>query len=127
MSLLLNENEIQPLTRDWLISLPAEHGLLHLFRNFPRILNKLALHWAKPANAADYLTDLLLADTSTRAGFPPGALSELIGLQAYLHELHPELTRVGLWDQVTCGEADLEEPVIADGIPNNPETWRVAD
>ena len=49
---------------------------------FPRVLNRIAALWSRPALAASCFEDLLLDTRGTRAGFPPEVLSELLALRS---------------------------------------------
>jgi hypothetical protein len=58
----------------WLNALPAR---------FPRVLNRIAALWNRPAVAERCFEELLLDTRGTRAGFPPEVLSELLALRNY--------------------------------------------
>lgn len=56
----------------------------HLEQEFPRILHKLMLLWAKPQFDA-YIHELLVSSRPGRQGFPPAVMSELVFISK-LHE-----------------------------------------
>ena len=57
--------------------------LYHLPARFPRVLNRVAELWNRPAVAERCFEELLLDMRGTRAGFPPEVLSELLALRNY--------------------------------------------
>lgn len=74
-------NVMLPVGRRWLDSLPEEMRPLHLVKEFPRLVNLIALEWRDPAAAARLLTELLGDSRHGRQGFPPAVHVEL-------HRLH---------------------------------------
>jgi hypothetical protein len=75
--------ELLPSTFRWLAMLPKRVRPMRLGQQFPRIANKLAMFWEKPAACRKYLTSLMLDDRGERAGFPPEVMMELGTLEAY--------------------------------------------
>jgi hypothetical protein len=70
-------------TERWMTGLPFDVQPRALARRFPRIANALAALWTRPAEATDYLNDLLVDHRGGRQGFPLEVLDELHTLNAY--------------------------------------------
>ncbi|MEZ5649379.1 MAG: hypothetical protein R3E87_02405 [Burkholderiaceae bacterium] len=75
---------------DWYESLPEAIRPTVLRVRFTRVMRRLSACWIDVAATKDTFDDLLLADRSDRAGFPPLVLQELHALRDYyFDELHP--------------------------------------
>jgi hypothetical protein len=76
-------NQLLPLSVDWLGNLPPGLRPKALASRYPRIVNLLALEWAKPAVCGAYFDDLLADRRSNRQGFPADVYCDLLVLQDY--------------------------------------------
>ena len=66
---------------------------------FPRVLNRVASLWKKPAEADRYFEELLNDSRGSRQGFPLGVLSEINALRDFYNtRVYPK--RVDPWDHV---------------------------
>ena len=54
---------------------------------YPRVLNRLAEVWTRPAMRLAYMNSLLVSDRPSREGFPVEVGVELFRLSGYLNEL----------------------------------------
>lgn len=72
-------------------SLPGHLRMLYIRRDFPHVLNRIALAWADPAGFSKVMNALLIDDRGNRQGFPFGAMMELADLRAhYFREVRPD-------------------------------------
>ncbi|OGB26626.1 MAG: hypothetical protein A3I66_03530 [Burkholderiales bacterium RIFCSPLOWO2_02_FULL_57_36] len=70
---------------EWLDALPKEIQPGGLVQRFPRIANKLAEQWRRPANCEKYLDALILDHRGSRKGFPPDIAGEIALLKTHLN------------------------------------------
>jgi hypothetical protein len=89
-------NELLKPTVKWAATLPRSVQPLALMRQFPRIANQLAAVWSETPSVRSYLDGLLVDDRGHRQGFPQDVLSELISLQLYHENLHPQ--ELSVWN-----------------------------
>ena len=86
-------------TLSWLDNLPADVRPRTLTIEFPRIVNALRSHWAKPRVCLDYLDDLMLDKRGGRQGFPGAIVIEIANLKDhYAAVVHP--TPRTVWDHI---------------------------
>lgn len=71
-------------TIQWALTLPANLRPKTLIDRFPRIANRLAECWSRPAERDAVLQDLLVDRRMRRRGFPPEVATELQALRASL-------------------------------------------
>lgn len=85
-------------------SLPIELPMLHVRRDFPHVLNRLATVWHDPRAFNAAMRSLLVDERGTRQGFPFAVIDELIDLRRhYFLYVQPEAGRVFDRDPVTPG------------------------
>lgn len=77
-----------PSTRKWVESLPAEVYPKVLAKRYPRIVNMIAAQWNDRGGCPELFQELLGDRRGGRAGFPPGAYRDLVGLQEYWYNGH---------------------------------------
>jgi hypothetical protein len=72
----------------WADSLPREVQPRALMREFPRIVNMVALLWTEPTRTAldAYMDSLLVDGRGDRQGFPPDVVTDLLTLRAAFDE-----------------------------------------
>lgn len=76
-------------------SLPIHLRMLHVRRDYPHVLNRIAADWPDPHRFARLLRSLLTDERGNRQGFPIEVMMELVDLRShYFIEIHPELRRV---------------------------------
>jgi len=76
--------------QDWFDSLPERLRPIVLRVRFTRVMRRLSVSWIDVGATKEVFDDLLIADSSSRAGFPPAALEEIHALRDYyFEELHP--------------------------------------
>jgi hypothetical protein len=80
--------ELTDEARRLLVSLETRVALTQSAARYPRVLNRIATAWSRPAELERALNDLLLDARGNRQGFPPEVVTELASLRDYL------LTRV---------------------------------
>ena len=86
-----DENTLRPDTRAGLTALPASMKLQALVQQFPRIANRIASAWNRPAECERYLDELLFSDRSNgRQGFPPQVCLELMQVKSFLIDVLKE-------------------------------------
>src|SRR5690349_3274320 len=72
---------------------------IHLACRFPRVMNKIARLWYRPAHLDRYFEELLIDKRGGREGFPFAVAVELAVLKDYYQtEVYPKHECV--WDQV---------------------------
>ncbi len=69
----------------WLDALPQQIQPGGLVQRFPRITNKLAELWRRPAQCEKYLDALILDHRGSRKGFPPDVANEIASLKMHLN------------------------------------------
>ena len=89
---------LQDGTTQWLAGIPFEHRPRQLAREFPRIANRLAECWKRPAQCEPYLKQLIMDNRGGRKGFPAGVAKELSIVAEYYAKLFPY--RHTVWDNV---------------------------
>ncbi len=67
----------------WFAKLPEPIRPKHLLDSFPRVLNRIAAHWAQRAECLSVLEDLLIDRRGTRSGFAPPIAEEIARLRDY--------------------------------------------
>lgn len=76
-------------TADWLASLPPALRPRELLRVYPRIADRLAALWKRPALCAAYLGDLTHDRRGCRKGFPEAVARELSDLATHHATMYP--------------------------------------
>ena len=72
---------------------------IHLACRFPRVMNRIAHLWHRPAQLDAYFDDLLIDRRGGRQGFPFAVVSELGVLKAYYEtQIYPK--RECVWQKV---------------------------
>ncbi len=90
----IQEQRLQPATRTWIAQLPSCLELQALTEHYPRIANRLASLWSKPAQCEHYIDELLFNDRpGIRRGFPPRVCREIMQLKYALAEAYDERKR----------------------------------
>lgn len=85
------EEKLQTATRAWMGQLPSCLELPALSGRYPRIANRLASLWSKPALCERYIDELLFTDRPEgRCGFPPAVYREIMQLKYALTEAFTE-------------------------------------
>ena len=69
-----------PLSLEWLDALPPQVRPIRLIKQYPRLVNLVALEWNHWPVAGTLLTDLLNADCGGQDGFPAAVSRELRAL-----------------------------------------------
>lgn len=93
---------LEPRTLRLIQSLPIELPMMHVRRDFPHVLNRLAAAWHEPRAFNDAMHSLLVDERGTRQGFPFPAIDELIDLRRhYFLYVRPEAGRVFDREHVT--------------------------
>lgn len=68
----------------WMATLPASVRPMELAKNYPRIVNNLALYWRHPGKCEQYLSQLILdKNRSKRTGFSFVIAAEILRLHTY--------------------------------------------
>ncbi|TDM06489.1 MAG: hypothetical protein C4K60_18280 [Ideonella sp. MAG2] len=67
----------------WFAKLPEPIRPQHLLQAFPRVLNRIAAHWAQRAECLSVLEDLLIDRRGTRSGFAAPVAEEIARLRDY--------------------------------------------
>lgn len=67
----------------WFAKLPEPIRPKHLLQTFPRVLNRIASHWALRAECLSVLEDLLIDRRGTRSGFAAPVAEEIARLRDY--------------------------------------------
>ena len=67
----------------WFAKLPEPIRPKQLLQAFPRVLNRIAAHWAQRAECLSVLEDLLIDRRGTRSGFAPPIAEEIARLRDY--------------------------------------------
>lgn len=82
----------------WLESLPQQVQPGSILQRFPRILNKIAELWPRPAQCEKYLDALILDHRGSRKGFPPDVAKEIALLKTHLN---PPMAkpRIDIWGE----------------------------
>jgi hypothetical protein len=76
-------------------ALPIHLRMLHVRRDFPHVLNRIAADWDAPHRFQRLMMSLLTDDRGNRQGFPIEVMMELVDLRVYYFlEVHPELRRI---------------------------------
>lgn len=73
----------------WIESLPKDVQPGGLIQRFPRIVNKLAEVWRRPAQCETYLDTLMLDQRGGRKGFPPDVAKEIALLKSHFNQRIP--------------------------------------
>ncbi len=81
-STLDNEMALSPVTKQWLVSLPAEVWPQQLGVQRPDLANRIALLWPD-GGCETYFVELMLDDDVMGASAPPAYREELICLEAF--------------------------------------------
>jgi hypothetical protein len=89
--------EITEQVWNWIESLPQEVRPGGLIQRFPRIANKLAEVWKRPAQCEKYLDTLMLDQRGGRKGFPPDVAMEIAHLKIYFNQRLPEVQQTDVW------------------------------
>lgn len=89
--------KLQVAAMRWLLDLPALARPLKLSRQYPRIVNRLALLWSSERQCRRYLDSLVMDERGGRQGFPLELVIELGNLLSYYDELHPARSE-GVWE-----------------------------
>lgn len=93
---------LEPRTLRLIQSLPIDLPMLHVRRDFPHVLNRLASVWHEPAAFNAAMRSLLVDERGTRQGFPFPVIDELIDLRRhYFLYVRPEAGRVFDREHVT--------------------------
>lgn len=83
----------------WLNELADAVRPMKTCARFPRIVNRLASAWARPAECRAYFEELLLDRRGDRKGFPQEIAFELAALKNYFETaVHPSQQTV--WDDI---------------------------
>ena len=82
----------------WMDSLSAPLRPVALARDFPRIANRIAEIWKRPARCDEYFQQLLIDHRGGRKGFPAAVAMELSKLSSHHASAHPY--RHSIWDEV---------------------------
>jgi hypothetical protein len=69
----------------WFYGLPSDVRPIRLMRQYPRLVNLVALEWDNPHVAGTLLTDLVNGNRSVRDGFPAAVFRELQALRDYFY------------------------------------------
>ncbi len=79
--------------------LPDDLRPYTLARSFPRIVNKMAELWRRPAQLDAYFDELLVDERGGRQGFPLTVLFEITALKDhYQTAVFPRQVEAGSWD-----------------------------
>ncbi len=81
-----------------LLALDATRTVRALPSKYPHVLNQLASVWSVPAAAQRCLEELLLTSRSSRQGFPPAVIAELVLLQGRNSKRLPS-AKQDVWSQ----------------------------
>jgi hypothetical protein len=84
-------NRLLPVGAQWLARLPGDVAPQALARQYPRIVNLLALQWSDRGACAAYFDDLLTDRRGGRQGFPPDVQRDLARLRDYWYSGSLEL------------------------------------
>ena len=88
---------IDTATRTWLGDMPKEIRPNWLVKQYPRIADRLAEFWTRPAACRQYLDELTFDQRGGRQGFSPAVALELATLKDFLDRLKTE-KRGDVWD-----------------------------
>jgi hypothetical protein len=80
-------NEVLPLTRNWLASLPPHVRPTSLIEQHARIVNSIAFAWNDPLAMTILWTGLLIDHRGDREGFPAAVVGELQALQDHFYHI----------------------------------------
>lgn len=92
-------SELNERAWEWLDKLPAEIQPGGLVQQFPRIANKLAEIWGRPAQCHRYMEEMMLDHRGGRKGFPLDVTLELAKLKAYYEEQRGIAQKFDNWGQ----------------------------
>ena len=81
-------NEVLPLSRRWLASLPPDVRPTSLIKQYPPIVNFIAFAWNDAAATEMLLTDLLHDHRGAQDGFPAAVFRELRVLHDHYYCIH---------------------------------------
>jgi len=82
----------------WMDGLPASLRPVALARDFPRVANKLADLWKRPARCDEFFELLLIDHRGGRKGYPFAVATEVSKLASHYAALYPY--RRSIWDDV---------------------------
>ena len=81
-------NEVLPLSRKWLASLPPDVRPTSLAKQYPRLVNFIAFAWNDETATGMLLTDLLDDHRGGEDGFPAAVFRELRALHDHYYWIH---------------------------------------
>ena len=85
-------------TERWMATLPTPMRPLQTVKFYPRIANRIAEFWKRPARCDEFFQGLMMDHRGGRKGFPSAVALELSSLAAYYAKVYPY--RHSIWDDV---------------------------
>ena len=81
-------NQLLPVTRRWMETLPDSIRPIELIRLYPRIANRIAHSWHDPRVLHEVFNELMIDQRGGRKGFPAPILAELLLLREFVDGAH---------------------------------------
>lgn len=101
-----HQNDAIPFANALIAKLPSDLSVVHLYADFPHVLNKIAMTWGDHESFYRLMDDLLIDKRGGRAGFPFASAIELSRLAEH-YEQYVSRRPVSQWDVVQSARKPL--------------------